>query len=164
MTLSASLQRCRWSTIHDWTVRDLAAAATHSLRTSGWSASVARTVHDGAEDRFFRSRPRSRLSRGTMSARRDLRVCLGVGRPPKTYLVEVETKRCEDSRWRKAKLGLLLMHKVKTISRVDWDRLWGVQSVVALYLYKGEVWTRYKSVLEIISQVELTNPARNPEP
>jgi hypothetical protein len=32
--------------------------------------------------------------------------CLGVGRPPKMPLVDVEPKRGEDSRWRKAKLGL----------------------------------------------------------
>jgi hypothetical protein len=47
-------------------------------------------------------------------------VCLGVGRPHKAPLVDVEPKRGEASRCRKAKLGLLLMHKVNTISRVDW--------------------------------------------
>jgi hypothetical protein len=35
-------------------------------------------------------------------------------------LVDVEPKRGEDSRWRKAKLGPVLMHKVKTISGIDW--------------------------------------------
>jgi hypothetical protein len=45
--------------------------------------------------------------------KRDPMVSLGVGRPPKTSLVDVEPKRDEYSRWRKAKLGLLLMHKVK---------------------------------------------------
>jgi hypothetical protein len=47
-------------------------------------------------------------------------VRLGVGRPPKTSLVDVEPKRGKDSRYKKAKLGLLLIHKVKTISRINW--------------------------------------------
>jgi hypothetical protein len=34
------------------------------------------------------------------------RVCLGIGRPPKTPLVDVEAKRGEDLRLREAKLGL----------------------------------------------------------
>jgi hypothetical protein len=46
-------------------------------------------------------------------------VCLGVGRPPKTSLVDVEPKRGEDLRYRGAKLELLLIHKVKTRSRLD---------------------------------------------
>jgi hypothetical protein len=78
------------------------------------------TVCDGAESRLLRSRSRFRLPGGTPSGRRDSRVCLGIGRPLKTPLVDVEPKRGEDSRWRKAKLGLLLMHKVKQISRIDW--------------------------------------------
>jgi hypothetical protein len=49
---------------------------------------------------------------------RDPRVCLSVDRPPKTPLVNIEPNSVEVSRWRKAKLGLLLMHQVKTISRV----------------------------------------------
>jgi hypothetical protein len=40
-------------------------------------------------------------------------MCLDVGRPLKMSLVDVEPKRCEDSRYRKAKLGLLLIYKVK---------------------------------------------------
>jgi hypothetical protein len=56
------------------------------------------TVRDGVERRLFRSRPRSRLSGGTPSGRRDPRVCLGVGRPSKTPLVDVDPKRNEDSR------------------------------------------------------------------
>jgi hypothetical protein len=47
-------------------------------------------------------------------------VCLSASRPPKTPLVGVETKIVEDSRWRTSKLGILLMLKVKIISRVDW--------------------------------------------
>jgi hypothetical protein len=47
-------------------------------------------------------------------------VCLGVTKPSKTPVVDVEAKRGRDSRWKKDKLGLLLMHKVKAISRVDW--------------------------------------------
>jgi hypothetical protein len=46
--------------------------------------------------------------------------CLGVGRPHKTPLVDTEPKRGEDLRYKKAKLGLLLMHKIKIISRIDW--------------------------------------------
>jgi hypothetical protein len=60
----------------------------------------ARTVCDDVEGRVLRShsRPRSRLPRGTPSGRRDLMMCLGVGRPPKTSLVNVKLKRGEDSR------------------------------------------------------------------
>jgi hypothetical protein len=49
-------------------------------------------------------------------------VCLGVGRPPKTPLVDVEPMTGEDSRYTEARATLeqLLMHKGKTISRVDW--------------------------------------------
>jgi hypothetical protein len=89
-------------------------------RRSGSFSAYIRTVRDGAEGHLLRSKPRSRLPGGTPSGRRDPRVCLGVDRPPKAPLVDVEPKRCEDSRWRKPKLGLLLMHKVKTISSVDW--------------------------------------------
>jgi hypothetical protein len=44
-------------------------------------------------------------------------------------LVVVEPTRGEDSRWEKDKLGLLLIYKVKNISRVDWIDC-GVQSAV----------------------------------
>jgi hypothetical protein len=57
-----------------------------------------RTVRDGAEGLLLRSRPRSRLPGGTPSGRRDPRVCLGVGRPFKTSLVNVEPKRGENLR------------------------------------------------------------------
>jgi hypothetical protein len=102
------------------TIRNLGAGAAPSLHTSERSTPGAWTVRDGAKGHLLRSRPRSHLSGGTPSGRRDPSVCLGVGRPSKTPLVDVEPKRGEDSRWRKAKLGLLLIHKVKTISRVDW--------------------------------------------
>lgn len=84
--------------------------------------------------------------------RRDPKVYLGVDRPPKMPLVDVELKRSEDLTQREAKLELLIMHKVKTLSRFDLIDC-GVQSPVALHLYKWEVWTRYKSVHELISQI-----------
>jgi hypothetical protein len=74
------------------------AGATPPLCTSGRSAPGAQTVRDGAEGLLPRSRPRSRLPGGTPSGRRDRRVCLGVGRPPKTPLVDVEPKRGGDLR------------------------------------------------------------------
>jgi hypothetical protein len=82
------------------------AGATPPLRTSGRSVSEARTVRDGAEGLLLCSRHGFRLSRGTSSRRRDRRMCLGVGRPHKTPLVDVEPKRDEDLREREAKLGL----------------------------------------------------------
>jgi hypothetical protein len=72
--------------------------ATPPLRTSGQSASGAQTVRDGTEGLLFHSRPRSRLPGGTLSGRRDRRVCLGVGRSSKTPLVDVESKRGADLR------------------------------------------------------------------
>jgi hypothetical protein len=102
------------------TIRDLSAEVDPSLHTSGQSMPGAWMVRNGAKGHLLRSRPRSRLSGGTPSGRRDPSVCLSLDRPSKTPLVDVETKRGEDSRWRKAKLGLLLIHNVKTISRVDW--------------------------------------------
>jgi hypothetical protein len=54
------------------------------------SVPVAQTTRNGAEGRLIRSRPRSRLLGGTPSGRRDPRVCLGVGRPPKMLLVNIE--------------------------------------------------------------------------
>jgi hypothetical protein len=74
------------------------AGETPPLRTSGRSAPGARTVRDGIEGLLLHSRPRSRLPRGTPSGRRDRRVCLGIGRPPKTPIVDVEPKRGEDLR------------------------------------------------------------------
>lgn len=65
----------------------------------------AQTVRDGAKG-LLNSRSRSRLSRGTLSGRRDPMVCLGVGRTPKTLLVDVEPKSGEYLRWREAKLRL----------------------------------------------------------
>jgi hypothetical protein len=100
---------------------------TPSLRKSGksaprlrWSVPGARTVCDGAEGHLFAAYLDLASREGHPLGRRDPRVCLSVGRPSKTPLVDVEPKRREHSRWRKDKLGLLLMHKVKTISRVDW--------------------------------------------
>jgi hypothetical protein len=69
-----------------------------ALCMSERSVSRARTVCDGIEGLLLRSRLRSRLPGGTPSGRRDPRVCLGVGRPPKTPLVDVEPKRDENLR------------------------------------------------------------------
>jgi hypothetical protein len=80
------------------TVCDLAAEAAPPLRTFGWSMPRTRTVRDDAEGRLLHSRLRSRLLGGTPSGRRDPMVCLGIGRPPKMPLVDVEPKRGEDSR------------------------------------------------------------------
>jgi hypothetical protein len=80
------------------TVRDLGTGAAPSLCTFGSSKTGARTVHDGAEGRLVRNRPRCRLPGGTPLGRRDPRVCLGVIRLPKTCKVDVEPKRGEDSR------------------------------------------------------------------
>jgi hypothetical protein len=55
-------------------------------------------VHDGVYGLLHRSRPRSRLPRGTPSGRKDPRVCLSIGTPPKKPLVYVEPKRGEDLR------------------------------------------------------------------
>jgi hypothetical protein len=101
-----SLQRRGQAAALGRMVRDLAAGVSPPLRTSRRSTSGARTVHDGAEGLLLRNRPRSRLPGGTTSGRRDTRVCLGVGRPPKTPLVDVELKRGEDLRSKKAKLGI----------------------------------------------------------
>jgi hypothetical protein len=74
------------------------AGAAPPLCMSGRSMPGAWTIRDGAERRLLHRRPRSRLSGGTPSGRRDPRVCLSVGKPPKTPLVDIEPKRCEDSR------------------------------------------------------------------
>jgi hypothetical protein len=93
-----------------------------SLRRRGWPAAWTqerllcvrpdglRQGLDGVERRLLHNRPRSRLSRGTPSGRRDSRVCLSFGKPSKTPLVDVEPKRDEDLRYREAKLGLNLMY------------------------------------------------------
>jgi hypothetical protein len=72
--------------------------ATPLPRTSGRSAHGAQTVCDGVEALLLLSRPRYSLPGGAPSGRRDCRVCLGVGRPPKTPLVDVEPKRGQDLR------------------------------------------------------------------
>jgi hypothetical protein len=59
------------------------------LSTSGLSVSRAQTVHDGVEGLLLRSTPRSRLLEGIPSGKRDSRVCLGIGRPPKMPLVNI---------------------------------------------------------------------------
>jgi hypothetical protein len=79
-------------------VHDLGVEATPPLRMPGRSTPRARTVRDGIECRLLRSRPRSSLLGGTPSRRRELRVCLGISRPPKTPLVNVESKRGEGSK------------------------------------------------------------------
>jgi hypothetical protein len=56
----------------------------------------ARTVRDGVEHCLLCSRPRSRHL--GPSGRRDPRLCLGIDRPPKTSLVEIEPNRGEASR------------------------------------------------------------------
>jgi hypothetical protein len=89
-TCQYSLQRREWSTTQSRTVRDLGAEAAPSLRTSGRSASGARMAREGAESHLLRRRPRSGLLGEIPSGRRVPRVCLGVGRPPKTPLVDVE--------------------------------------------------------------------------
>jgi hypothetical protein len=81
------------------------AGRSSTWRRSDSSSVGAQKVRDGVEG-LLRSRPRSRLSGGTPSGSRDPRVCLGVGRPPKTPLVDVEPKRGEDLRQREAKLML----------------------------------------------------------
>jgi hypothetical protein len=89
------------------------AGAAPSLLMSRQSVPGARTVRDGGESLFLRNRPRSRLPGGNPSGRRDPRVCLGIGKPPKMPLVDVEPKRDGDLRYREAKLELLLMYKEK---------------------------------------------------
>jgi hypothetical protein len=73
-------------------------AGATPLRTSGRSAARAQTVHDGTEGLLLRNRLRSCLQGGTPSERRDPRVCVGIGRPAKMPLVDVEPKRGEDLR------------------------------------------------------------------
>jgi hypothetical protein len=74
------------------------AGRSATWRRSSSSFAYVRTVREGVEGLLLHSRPRSRLPRGTLSGRRDPRVCLGVDRPPKTPLVDVEPKRGEDLR------------------------------------------------------------------
>jgi hypothetical protein len=74
------------------------AGATPPLCTSRRSAPGARTVRDGAEGRLLRIRPRSHLPGGTPLGRGDPRVCLGIGKPPKMPLVDVDPKIGEDLR------------------------------------------------------------------
>jgi hypothetical protein len=57
-----------------------------------------RTLRDGIDGRLHHSGPRSHPPGGTLSGKRDRRVCLEVDRPPKTPLVVVELKRGEDLR------------------------------------------------------------------
>jgi hypothetical protein len=78
---------------------------THMRRTRVYPSSVtfayvrtpsrAPTVLDGAEGRLLRSR--------------DHTMCLGVGSPSNTPLVDVEPERAEGSKSMKVKLGLLLI-------------------------------------------------------
>jgi hypothetical protein len=100
-----SLRRRVQSTAQGRTVRDLGTGADPPLCISEQSAPKAGMERNGAEGRLLRSRPKSRLPEGTPPGR-DNRVCLGIDRSPKTHLVDVEPKRSEDSRLRKAKLWL----------------------------------------------------------
>ena len=61
------------------------------LCMSGRSTLGAQIVHDGRKCLLHR-KSRSRLPGGTPLGRRDPRVCLDVGRPPKASLVDVEVK------------------------------------------------------------------------
>lgn len=68
-------------------------------------------MHRG--DRVCRQRLSLALGSDPPSGRRGPKLCLGIGMPPNTPLVDVEPTRGEDSRWEKDKLGLLLIYKVK---------------------------------------------------
>jgi hypothetical protein len=57
----------------------------------------ARTVRDGTESSSSQQTWISLTGRDPVG-RRDPRVCLGIGKPPKTPLVDVEPKRGEDLR------------------------------------------------------------------
>jgi hypothetical protein len=97
--------RCGQFVVRGRTVRDLA---------QGWrSCLMSRTVHACARATEFAGSVWISLPRGTQSGRRDIRLCLGIGRPPNTTLIDVEPKRSEDLRYIRAKLELLLMYKVK---------------------------------------------------
>jgi hypothetical protein len=50
-------------------------------------------VRNEAKGRLLRSRHRSHLLGVTSSGRRDPRICLRVGRPPNTSLIDVEPKK-----------------------------------------------------------------------
>jgi hypothetical protein len=87
-------------------------------------------------------------------------VCLGVSRPPETSLVDVELKRGKNSRQKNTKLGLLLMLKVRMMSRIDWiDCVRFNRSYPFIYI-KGKIWTHYKSVSELIPRRSISNSAR----
>jgi hypothetical protein len=60
---------------------------------SGSSSAYVQTVCDSVEGRLLHSIPRSHLLGGTPSGRRDLRVCLGDDRTPKTDLDDIESNR-----------------------------------------------------------------------
>ena len=55
-------------------------------------------------------------------------------------------------------------NKVNMNNRFDWIDCGGFNRSYPFIYIKGEVWTRYKSVPELIPWILLTNPARNPEP
>jgi hypothetical protein len=60
------------------------------------SAPGASTVRNDTESLFLHNIPRSRLPGQIPSGKKDPRLCLGIGRPPKTHLVDIEPKRGED--------------------------------------------------------------------
>jgi hypothetical protein len=65
-------------------------------RKSGSSLLMSHTVRVCTRATTFANNTWISLLGGTSSRRRDPRVCLGVGRPPKTSPDDVETKRGED--------------------------------------------------------------------
>jgi hypothetical protein len=78
--------------------RDIGSDGPRPGRSSGCSFSVyVWTIRDGVESHLLRSRPKSRLLWGIPSGRRHPRMCLHIGKPPKTSLVDIETKRDGDS-------------------------------------------------------------------
>jgi hypothetical protein len=79
-------------------VRGIGSDGPRPGRRSDSSFACVRTVRDDAEGLLLHSRYRSRIPGGTSSGRRDPRVCLGIGRPPKTSLVNIEPTRGENLR------------------------------------------------------------------
>jgi hypothetical protein len=84
--------------------------------------------------------PGSHPSGGTLSRRRNPRVCLGIDIPPKTPLDDIESKRGEDGYGRRLLSLLLLEQESKGIKdRLIWFDCWCAQSTVPLhiYIYRG---------------------------
>jgi hypothetical protein len=84
--------------------------------------------------------PGSRPSGGTPLGRRNPRVCLGVGIPPKTPPDDIESKIDEDGYGRRLLSLLLLGQKSKGIKdRLIWFDCWCAQSIVPLHIYRGSI-------------------------